>query len=321
MQLEISFPARQLFACSNNYSMNKSLLTALRQIEADNAIKLSTKRLQETYNFDIEYLTIENTPNFFLFTTDSMQFTKVLKDRLNCLSTNKQNVSASNRPNSSWHWESITTDNHYIPPFYFNKQSHSDRYIIVSQSENVDPLETPYKRIKLMQSIYSATDSRHNLSTNQKGNKVKKKYTSNKINSCNVPVRKWSQILGIRNQKNILSNSQHQKSNSFKLREITLNNNIEVNQFTSNRISSLLQYLSGNKFGELKCYSRSEISQEESMKLDKSSSLNKKFRQMTLLGKFILQWKYFSRKRLLVTDTEYSTYTHLIYKFYQNGMK
>ncbi|TNN09390.1 hypothetical protein EWB00_006298 [Schistosoma japonicum] len=172
MKSEISFPARQLFTCSNNYSMNKSLLTTVRQNEADNAMKLSTKRLQETYNLDIEYFTSTNTANFFSFTTDSMQFNKVLKNPSNCPSTSEQNASANIKPNSPWHWECINFDNQYIPSFYFNKQSHSDSYIIVNQSENVDPLETPHKRIKLMHSIYSAIGSRCNLSTNQKGNKV-----------------------------------------------------------------------------------------------------------------------------------------------------
>ncbi|CAH8639255.1 unnamed protein product [Schistosoma curassoni] len=100
---EVNSPARQLFSCCNDCSIDKALLTRMRQEEVEDLIPLSTKKLQEIYDFDSEYLTSK------FFSRNSTQSSNVLTYPFKCSSTSafiaKQSDYEKIRPKDTWHWK------------------------------------------------------------------------------------------------------------------------------------------------------------------------------------------------------------------------
>lgn len=283
---EVNSPARQLFSCCNDCSIDKALLTRMRQEEAEDLIALSTKKLQEIYDFDSEYLTSK------IFSRNSTQSSNVLTYPFKSSSTSafiaKQSDYEKNRPKDTWHWKYIDTTSQYIPSFYLNKLHHSYHHISITQTEHFDPLKTPHKRIKYVQPSYSITDGNRSLQFELKNNKIEKKSVLNPINSWNIPVRKWFYIIDVRHIKNASSNNPPPKHNLFmQINEITLTKSTLLNQIPLNRTRNLLNNYDVSKCGKTKSYLTPEICRKEFIKLSKSSSLSRKYRQITILSKFI----------------------------------
>ncbi|CAI2734088.1 unnamed protein product [Schistosoma spindalis] len=271
---EVNSPARQLFSCCNDCSMDKALLTRMRQEEAENLITLSTKKLQEIYDFDSEYLASNNTLKNF--SRNSTRSSNVLACPFECSSTSAFTVKQSDyekiRPKDTWHWKYIDANSQYIPSFYRNKLNNLNRHISITRPENFDYLKTP---------SYSITDGNRSLQFELKNNKIEKKGLLNSLNSWNVPVGYI---------KNASSNNPRPKHNSLmQINEITLTKNTLLNQIPLNRTRNLLNNPDVSKCGKTKPYLTPEICRKESIKRSKSSSFSRKYRQMTIL-KILSRW-------------------------------
>ncbi|KAK4467582.1 hypothetical protein MN116_009097 [Schistosoma mekongi] len=254
---DVNFPARQLFIRSNNCSIDKMLLTKRRQEEAEIAMSSSAEHLQKTFNSDIECFTQNREFKNSLIWSDYSQFNKMSKNVPKCFSTptiTKTNNNKNIQSFDIWQWEVINTKNQYIPSFYLSKQCHSDTCITVDQSKNPHMLQTPTKQ-SCCTKINQAKNDTTQHSTLKYANTLKNiveiskkdKYIPTKINSWNMPVKKWPQNPN-HDIKQIGVNRALDRSNSLtKLDGTELNQRVASNLVALYGVTHSLEDLRTNK--------------------------------------------------------------------------
>ncbi|KAK4475843.1 hypothetical protein MN116_001094 [Schistosoma mekongi] len=290
---DVNFPARQLFIRSNNYSVDKMLLTKRRQEEAEIAMRSSAEHLQKKFNFDIECFTQNREFKNSLIWFDYSQSNKMSKNVLKCFSTptiTKNNNNKNIQSFDFWQWEVINTKNQYVPSFYLSKQYHSDTCITVDQSKNLHMLQTPTKQSRCTK-INQAKNDTTQYSTSKYANTLKniveiskkEKYIPTKINSWNMPVKKWPQYSN-HNLKQIGFNRALDRSNSLtKLDSTELNQRATstTNSLEDLRVSKSILLNSDVKYG---------ISKQERSNGKTITSPGVRYRQMTLL-ELLPKWR------------------------------
>ncbi|TNN09391.1 hypothetical protein EWB00_006299 [Schistosoma japonicum] len=297
---DANFPARQLFMRSNNYSVDKMLLTKRRQEEAEIAMRKSAEHLQKTFNFDIECSTQNHESKNSSIWCDYSQFNKMSKNVSKCFSTptvTKNNNNKNIQSFDFWQWEVINTKDQHVPSFYLSKQYHSDTCITVDQYENPHMLQTPTKQLRCRKinqvkndtTQYSASNYVNTLK-NVVGISKKDKYIPTKINSWNMPVKKWPQNPN-HNIKQIGLNRALDRSNSLtKLDGTKLNQWAASNLAILYRSTNSLEDLRVDKSILLNSNVKYAISKQERSNGRTIISPSTRYRQMTLL-EILPKWR------------------------------
>nr|CAH8873634.1 unnamed protein product [Trichobilharzia regenti] len=199
-----SFPARKLFTSS----MDKESLSKRLEEEVYEAMKSSTERLQEKYNIDFQYLMSNKPTTMASISNPSIKLQTTLENPSKFLSTSKIH--------DTWRWESIDTKNQYIPSFYLSRKYHSDTYISTGKYDGYILPKTPAKQIKKPEIIRSGNkvEFRHSFPVKNESaresemrNFTKHKCTQSRINTWNIPVKKWSQNMNTKFDKPALNRS------------------------------------------------------------------------------------------------------------------
>ncbi|CAH8643669.1 unnamed protein product [Schistosoma bovis] len=313
MDSEISFPARQLFTCSSNCTMDKTLFTKRRQQEADNAMKSSTERFQRMYDININCFT----PNYASKTpspiSDYTHFNGTMKNLPKCLSTPaviaENNDTKSSNSCDRWQWELISTKNQYIPSFYLGKQYHSDTCVSIDQHDSTQVLQTPIKQIryakasKVKKGTNELLASQHsNLLKSNVENSKKNKLISTKINSWNLPVKKWPQNLAHTVKHAPLNHVLERSYSLTTLNTSTLNKLNVSNSIISYRTVNSLQELLVNESVPFNSYTKYGIRKHETPESGKIAYPITKYRQTTLL-EILPKWREQAEKLHLSEQT------------------
>ncbi|CAH8872321.1 unnamed protein product [Trichobilharzia szidati] len=199
-----SFPARKLFTSS----MDEESLSKKIKERTDELMKLSMERLQEKYNIDLEYLMSNKPTTMTSISNPSIKSQTTLENPSKYLSTSKTH--------GTWRWEIIDTESQYVPSFYLSRKYHSDTYITTSKYDGYILPKTPAKQIKCPEIIRSGNkvEFRHSLlvknesaTENEMRNSTTHKCTQSRINTWNIPVKKWSQYMNIKFDKPVRNRS------------------------------------------------------------------------------------------------------------------
>ncbi|CAH8668334.1 unnamed protein product [Schistosoma rodhaini] len=313
MDSEISFPARQLFTCSSNCTMDKTLLTKKRQQEADNAIRSSTEQFQRMYDINTNYFTpnyASKTPSFI---SDHTQFNGTAKNLPKCSSTpafaTENNDTKSSNSCDHWQWELISSKNQYIPSFYLGKQYYSDTCVTINQYDSTQVLQTPIKQIhcakanKVKKGTNELLVSQHSnlLKTNMESSK-KNKLISTKINSWNLPVKKWPQNLTHTVKQTPLNHVLARSYSLTTLNTSTLNKLTASKSIISQKTMNSLEELPVIESAPFNSYTKYGIGKHETLENRKIAYPITKYKQTTLL-EILPKWREQAAKLHLSKQT------------------
>ncbi|CAH8589771.1 unnamed protein product [Schistosoma turkestanicum] len=296
-----SFPARQLFTHSSNCSTDKALLTKIRQQEAENAMRLSAERLRRMYDFNTDHVIHDYTSNTPSYISDHSHTKEMSKNLPKSFSTPTIKVNNNENENSrscdQWQWEIISTENQYIPTFYLSKQYYSDSCITATSYGSTPALQTPMKqksctktgKDKKEMGELLVSQHRKLLKTNADVSK-KNKYIPTRINTWNLPVKKWSHNF-IRSVKHAPANHILGRSYSLtKLNSLTVNKTTASNSNFSHRTINSLEDLLVDDSTAVNSHVKYGMNKHESMKNRKFTYATKKYRQTTLL-EILPKWR------------------------------
>ncbi|CAI2734089.1 unnamed protein product [Schistosoma spindalis] len=313
MDSEISFPARQLFTCSSNCTMDKTLLTKKRQQEADHAMRLSTERFQRMYDINTNCFTSNYASKTPSPISDYTQFNGTVKILPKCLSTPaviaENNDTKSSNSRDRWQWELISAKNQYIPSFYLGKQYYSDTCVSIDQHDSTQVLQTPIKQIRSAKANKVKKGTNELLATQHSSllrsnveNSKKNKLISTKLNSWNLPVKKWPQNLAHTVKHTPLNHVLERSYSLTTLNTSTLNRLTASNSIISYRTVNSLEELLVNESEPFNSYTKYGIGKHETPESGKIAYPITKYRQTTLL-EILPKWREQAEKLHLLEQT------------------